>query len=139
MPGVKRRGRRTSRDCCPRLMRACGRAGREPGREPQDPAGRRDPAADRGLARMERYERARLSAAYHRFAEDEAHGKSPLYEELARGVAGDHEILDFLLTLPRLRRQPTLLPRDFSSAPRMAGAVSDAVSRSAKTRFTRCC
>jgi hypothetical protein len=58
---------------------------------------------------MDRDERARLSAAYRRFAEDEAHGKSPLYEELARGVAGDHEILDFLLTLPRLKRQPNLL------------------------------
>jgi hypothetical protein len=62
---------------------------------------------------MERDERARLSAAYRRFAEDEARGKSPLYEELAHGVAGDHEILDFLLTLPRLKRQPNLL---FSAA-----------------------
>src|SRR3954453_4499535 len=58
---------------------------------------------------MERDERARLSAAYRRFAEDEAHGKSPLYEELARGVAADEEILDLLLSLPRLKRQPNLL------------------------------
>ena len=36
---------------------------------------------------MERDERARLSTGYRRFAEDEARGKSPLYEELARGVA----------------------------------------------------
>src|SRR5438045_8230102 len=58
---------------------------------------------------MERDERARLSASYRRFAEDEAHGKSPLYEELARGVAADNEILDLLLSLPRLKRQPNLL------------------------------
>src|SRR5436189_2923612 len=58
---------------------------------------------------MEQDERARLSAAYRRFAEDEAHGKSPLYEELARGVAADEEILDLLLSLPRLKRQPNLL------------------------------
>src|SRR5256886_15881591 len=54
-------------------------------------------------------ERARLSAAYRRFAADEANGKSPLYEELARGVAADSEILDFLLALPRPKRQPNLL------------------------------
>jgi len=54
-------------------------------------------------------ERARLSAAYRRFAADEANGKSPLYEELARGVAADSEILDFLMTLPRQKRQPNLL------------------------------
>jgi len=54
-------------------------------------------------------ERARLSAAYRRFAADEARGRSPLYEELARGVAADSEILDFLLALPRPKRQPNLL------------------------------
>jgi len=54
-------------------------------------------------------ERARLSAAYRRFAADEAQGRSPLYEELARGVAADSEILDFLMTLPRQKRQPNLL------------------------------
>ncbi len=58
---------------------------------------------------MERDERARLSTGYRRFAEDEARGKSPLYEELARGVAADDEILDLLLSLPRLKRQPNLL------------------------------
>src|SRR6266404_5716126 len=58
---------------------------------------------------MERDERTRLSTAYQRFAEDEARGKSPLYEELARGVAADDEILDLLLSLPRLKRQPNLL------------------------------
>src|SRR3954453_15012199 len=67
---------------------------------------------------MERDERARLSAAYRRFAEDEAHGKSPLYEELARGVAADDEILDLLLSLPRLKRQPNLL---FAAARHLLG------------------
>jgi hypothetical protein len=67
---------------------------------------------------MERDERARLSAAYRRFAEDEAHGKSPLYEELARGIAADEEILDLLLSLPRLKRQPNLL---FAAARHLLG------------------
>jgi hypothetical protein len=67
---------------------------------------------------MERDEHARLSAAYRRFAEDEAHGKSPLYEELARGVAADDEILDLLLSLPRLKRQPNLL---FAAARHLLG------------------
>jgi hypothetical protein len=61
---------------------------------------------------------ARLSAAYRRFAEDEARGKSPLYEELARGVAADDEILDLLLSLPRPKRQPNLL---FSAARHLLG------------------
>ena len=58
---------------------------------------------------MEDEERTRLRAAYRRFADDEAHGKSPLYETLSRGVAEDDDILDFLLTLPRPKRQPNLL------------------------------
>ena len=58
---------------------------------------------------MEGEERARLRAAYRRFADDEARGKSPLYEILVRGVADDNEILDCLLTLPPPKRQPNLL------------------------------
>jgi hypothetical protein len=58
---------------------------------------------------MERDERTRLRAAYRRFADDEARGKSPLYEALSRGVAEDDDILDLLLTLPRPKRQPNLL------------------------------
>ena len=49
------------------------------------------------------------AARYLRFAEEEARGRSPLYEVLARGVAGDREILAFLSTLPREKRQPNLL------------------------------
>lgn len=58
---------------------------------------------------MQPSESAGLAAAYLRFAESEAHGRSPLYEALARGVAADPEILAFLLTVPRPKRQPNLL------------------------------
>ena len=67
-------------------------------------------------------ERARLSGAYRRFADDEAKGKSPLYEELAHGVAADNEILDFLMTLPRQKRQPNLL---FAAARSLLGTPAD--------------
>lgn len=50
-----------------------------------------------------------LSARYRRFAEDEVRGRSPLYVELAEGVADDREIIAFLLTLPPEKRQPNLL------------------------------
>jgi hypothetical protein len=52
---------------------------------------------------------AALAARYIRFADDEARGRSPLYDALARGVADDREVLDFLLTLPAAKRQPNLL------------------------------
>jgi hypothetical protein len=86
---------------------------------------------------MECEERARLSAAYLRFAEDEARGKSPLYEVLSRGAAEDDDILDFLLTLPRPKRQPNLLlaalrylcgtPRDWNTFHRGVMQNRDAV------------
>ena len=41
--------------------------------------------------------------AYLRFAEDELHGRSALYESFTRGVAGDSAILTFLHTLPRVK------------------------------------
>jgi hypothetical protein len=52
---------------------------------------------------------AEISAWYIRFADAEARGRSPLYEELARAVAGDRETLGFLATLPDSKRQPNLL------------------------------
>jgi hypothetical protein len=52
---------------------------------------------------------ADLSARYARFAETEAHGRSPSYEAFARGVAGDRDVLDFLIPLPAEKRQPNLL------------------------------
>ncbi|MGP3933415.1 DUF2332 domain-containing protein [Nonomuraea sp. KM88] len=46
---------------------------------------------------------------YRRFAAMEARGRSPLYERLADGVAGDRELLDLLAGLPPAKRQPNLL------------------------------
>ena len=46
---------------------------------------------------------------YRRFAVYEAHTRSPLYEQLANGVADDAELLAFLADLPREKRQPNLL------------------------------
>ena len=57
---------------------------------------------------MEQQDDARVSAAYLRFAEDEVRNRSPLYDELLRGVASDPEVIGFLLTLPREKRQPNL-------------------------------
>jgi hypothetical protein len=54
-------------------------------------------------------ERSGEVTRYLRFAEQEAHGRSALYEALAQGVAADQDVLDFLLTLPRHKRQPNLL------------------------------
>ena len=52
---------------------------------------------------------AATAARYARFAREEARGRSPLYEEIARGVAADQDIIGFLLTLPQDKRQPNLL------------------------------
>src|ERR1700746_3340520 len=49
-----------------------------------------------------------VSIAYLRFAEDEVQDKSPLYCELLWGAASDPEVIGFLLTLPREKRQPNL-------------------------------
>ncbi|HEY4266565.1 MAG TPA: DUF2332 domain-containing protein [Galbitalea sp.] len=46
---------------------------------------------------------------YRRFADIEAPGQSAIYEDWARGVAADQEILDLLLGLPLPKRQPNLL------------------------------
>ncbi|HKS89864.1 MAG TPA: DUF2332 domain-containing protein [Stellaceae bacterium] len=54
-------------------------------------------------------ERERIAAAYRRFAEQEAHWRSPLYEELALSIATDREMIEFLATLPPAKRQPNLL------------------------------
>jgi hypothetical protein len=49
-----------------------------------------------------------VSTAYLRFAKDEGRDRSPLYNQLSRGVASDPEVIGFLLTLPREKRQPNL-------------------------------
>ncbi|MBV9835710.1 MAG: DUF2332 domain-containing protein [Alphaproteobacteria bacterium] len=58
---------------------------------------------------MDVAERDRIAARYLRFADDEARGRSPSYEAITRGVAGDAAALDFLATLPDDKRQPNLL------------------------------
>ncbi len=63
-----------------------------------------------------------LAERYVRFADSEAHGRSPLYETLARGVANDAEVIDFLLTLPPAKQQPNLL---FAAVRRLNGAPGD--------------
>ena len=60
--------------------------------------------------------------AYLRFAEDELHGRSALYESFTRGVAGDSAILTFLNTLPRAKRQPNLL---LAAARHLCGLAGD--------------
>lgn len=51
----------------------------------------------------------RLAARYRRFAEEEAHGRSPLYQALALGVAGDPMLLARIAALPPAKQQPNLL------------------------------
>jgi hypothetical protein len=46
---------------------------------------------------------------YRKFATEEAHGRSALFEEWATGVAVDDEVLGLLSELPRPKRQPNLL------------------------------
>jgi hypothetical protein len=65
-------------------------------------------AAQRAVS-MDQQEHAGISAAYLRFAEEEARDRSALYDELARGVASDPLVIAFLLTLPKEKRQPNLL------------------------------
>src|SRR5260370_11970720 len=60
------------------------------------------------LWHMEQEDGARVSTAYLRFAEDEVRDKSTLSCELLRGAASDLEVIGFLLTLPREKRQPNL-------------------------------
>jgi hypothetical protein len=65
---------------------------------------------------------ARLSATYRRFAELEARGRSPLYEELANRVADDPAVLGFLSAMPAPKRQPNLL---FAAVRHLHGVPAD--------------
>ena len=58
---------------------------------------------------MDQQEYARTSAAFLRFADEEARDRSALYDELARGAASDPLVIAFLLTLRKEKRQPNLL------------------------------
>ena len=51
----------------------------------------------------------RLACIYARFAANEATGRSPLYQELATGVAKDVAVLRVLAELPPHKKQPNLL------------------------------
>ena len=59
-----------------------------------------------------------IAARYARFAEVEAPGNSPLYAQLAHGVAADPDLIALLATLPELKQQPNLL---FGAARFVAG------------------
>ncbi|MHA6801027.1 DUF2332 domain-containing protein [Bounagaea algeriensis] len=59
---------------------------------------------------------------YRRFAEHAARGHSPLYEQWARAIAEDRDVLAFLHRLPPERRQPTLF---FASLRWIAGLPAD--------------
>ena len=66
-------------------------------------------------------ERSEISIRYTRFAEEEARGRSPLYESITRGVAADEAVIGFLLGLPKAKQQPNLLlaaERHLFGAPR---------------------
>ncbi len=59
---------------------------------------------------------------YRRFAHLEAGLKSPLYQELAEGVARDSELLEALASLPAPKRQPTLV---FAAVRHLFGTQED--------------
>lgn len=59
---------------------------------------------------------------YRRFAAVEAEGVSPLYEQLALGVANDHDLLSLLSDLPPIKRQPNLL---FAATRYVAGTATN--------------
>ncbi|MFC6079741.1 DUF2332 domain-containing protein [Sphaerisporangium aureirubrum] len=62
---------------------------------------------------------------YLRFAREEVRGRSPAYEALARGVAGDARLLGLIDELPAPKRQPNLL---LASA-RFLGAPAEDAAR----------
>jgi hypothetical protein len=59
---------------------------------------------------------------YRDFARVEAAGRSPAYQALANAVAADDVVLDFLSTLPDIKRQPNLL---FAAARLLVADVPD--------------
>ena len=68
---------------------------------------------------------------YRAFAEREVRGVSPRYERFALGVAEDADVLAFLESLPRAKRQPNLL---FGAAKYLTG-VLPAYGRSADSSW----
>ena len=90
---------------------------------------------------------AEISARYIRFAEEEARGRSPLYEAIARGVAADRDVIGFLLGLPTEKQQPNLLlaavrhlfgtPRDWPGFRELLLSDRDAVRAVMQSRSTQ--
>ena len=74
---------------------------------------------------------ASTAQIYRGFARQEARGRSPAYEALADGVAGDRTILRFLDSLPPEKRQPNLL---FAAARYLLGVPADLDSLRALVR-----
>ncbi len=102
----------------------------------------------------EQGDEASIAERYRRFARLEARGRSPIYEQIAQGLAGDNELLERVASLPPGKRQPNLLlaavqyvsgpPEDFASFKRSAiehwGACSSVVaSRSTQTNEVARC
>jgi len=63
-----------------------------------------------------------IRAIYHRFAQDEARHRSPLYEALALGVARDAGVIALLASMPPVKRQPNLL---LAAVRHVAGVAAD--------------
>jgi hypothetical protein len=88
-----------------------------------------------------------IAARYRRFADQEAQGRSPLYEAFARGVADSPEAIGFLATLPAAKQQPNLLlasvrslfgtPADWPDFRRILLANPDAVRSVILTHATQ--
>lgn len=88
-----------------------------------------------------------LAARYMRFADVETRERSPLYAAISRGIAADHQVLDFLLMLPNEKQQPNLLlaavrylfgtPADWSSFRDTLLANRDAVAALMRRRSTQ--
>lgn len=57
----------------------------------------------------ERSGRDEVRERYGRFAVDEAGGRSALYEDWARGITADEDVLEVLARIPASRRQPPLV------------------------------
>jgi hypothetical protein len=74
---------------------------------------------------------ASTAQIYRGFARQEARGRSPAYEALAEGVAGDRAILRFLDSLPPEKRQPNLL---FAAARYLLGVPADLAALRALVR-----
>jgi hypothetical protein len=50
-----------------------------------------------------------IAARYARFAEQEARGRSPLYQAITEAIATDTDVLGFIATIPPAKQQPNLL------------------------------